>query len=271
MPEIVEVEIQKEGLAYLIGQKITDVEFFEKGDRVVRPLKTSEFSNEIVNKVIKDIFRIGKYIVFNLGDKYLTSHLAMTGSWIKDSERGRKVAKHKRLSLKFESGEVLNYNDTRIFGRMYIENDLTDKKYKKGVDALKSSEDVLKKVLMDNSSSDINIKYFLTNQKEICGLGNVYANEILFISGIHPKRTLKELSPIELNVLAGSIKFILMEGYHYGGLSMRDYFHVDGSRGLAQDILEVYRKEKCIHCEGKIEKSKEYDKRTTYFCNECQK
>lgn len=273
MPEVVEVQIQMEGLRNsIVGDKIIGVEFHHKGEKIIRPLSPSEFKNVVLGREITFVNRIGKFIVIKLDKEILmTSHLAMTGRWLLDVPE-EKVG-HTRIAFNLLSGRKLRYSDVRVFGRIRLEDNLGGKIYRnKGLDVFKADEDEIKRYLLSivDLKGNENLKKILTDQKILCGLGNVYANEVLWAASIHPERKLGSLREEEIKLLAITIKEILDIGYELGGLSLRDYYHIDGSKGLAQEYLQIYQKEFCPNCGTKVLKSEEFDGRTTYYCPHCQ-
>lgn len=272
MPEVVEVEIQKEGLEEtLIGDMIKNVTFHDKGEKIVRPISREDFTKKVTNKEITAVGRKGKYLIIELDkDLLLTSHLAMTGRWLLDVSE--EEIGHTRLEFELFSGRTLRYSDVRVFGRIRIEKDLKNKIYNKGIDVFKASEEEVKKCIEQTISKKptLNVKKFLTDQKAVSGLGNVYANEVLWEMGLNPSTNLGQLDSEQISLLAFTIKDIINFGYTNGGLSLKDYYHVDGTKGHAQDFLEVYKKETCSTCGTQISKSDEFDGRATYYCSKCQ-
>lgn len=273
MPEVVEVQIQTEGLnESIIGDEIVGVHVLDKGDKIIRPVSKFEFGHRLLDKTFLDVTRNGKYIVFKLSENViLTSHLAMTGRWllnVPEEEIG-----HTRIKFLLKSGRVLRYSDVRVFGRIRIEEDLNAKIYNKGLDVLTASEEEIKNklFLVVDKKPKLNVKELLTKQDILCGVGNVYANEILWETGIYPGAPLIELNDEEIELLAFTIKFVLEQGYKDGGLSFKDYYHVDGTKGSAQETLEVYKKTNCSICDSEIRKTDTFDGRATYYCPKCQK
>lgn len=269
IPEIVEVQIQTEGLQKVVGDRIIGVELSDKGDKIVRPLSFMDLSSNTVGTTIEDVFRVGKYIVFQLEKSYMLVHLRMTGRWLLDVPEEN--IGHTRVTFKLESGRTLRYSDVRVFGRISFGNPW---ELKHGEDVWNADYGDLFKVLFNNQKvKDKTIKRFILDQKVLCGLGNVYANEALFHARIHPGSYAAEiLNDYELaSKLIGSIKETLYKGYKFGGLSLKDYYHVDGTRGSAQDHLDIYQATQCGVCLGKVERSEIFDGRASYYCPKCQK
>lgn len=278
MPEIVEVQIQAEGLNRLtVGKKIVTVEFEDKGDLIIRPETPANFINRVVGKRIKLVRRNGKYIVFNLqsvdaleDDILLASHLRMTGRWLVNVPEAPGL-EHTRIRFHLDDGTVLRYSDVRAFGTLKFVDDFYG--LSKGLDVFRHYDfeihNHLIKVLSPRMG-DWNLKKLLLKQEILCGIGNVYANEILFYMRANPGRLLKTMSEADLVELCCAIENVIQLGYERGGLSLKDWVHVDGTKGHAQDYLMVYRQDVCRVCGGDIVRSEEFDGRATYYCPSCQ-
>lgn len=271
MPEIVEVQIQTEGLReQILNDVISDIKFMDKGEKIILPVNPIDFINQVRGKRIQDVFRIGKYIVFKLDDTlYLATHLRMTGRYLIDVPE--EEIGHTRIIFEMGSEKTLRYSDVRVFGKMTLVKDL--KFLKKGLDVWDSSpEEITNHILsVQKKFKNKNLKEFFTHQGILCGLGNVYANELLFRLKLHPGKLVQDLNSEEIIQISKEIKDILQWSYELGGLSMKDYYHVDGSKGRTQEYLSVYRKESCSNCGTKIERTEEFDGRSTFFCPNCQR
>jgi len=272
MPEGIEVEIQKEGLEALIGDTIEDVIFYDKGEKIVRPIPIDDFSYRVMGKKIEKVKRFGKYIAIDLGDQFLTTHLAMTGRWLIDVPENE--VGHTRILFLMKSGREVRYSDVRVFGRIRLEYILTNKIYHKGLDVLTADKDEIKGTLellrSQKRYRETNIKKHLLNQNVFSGLGNVYANEVLYNAKLAPWRKVESLTDLEIETLACAIKSILKLGYEKGGLSFSDYYHVDGKRGTMQEYLNIYKKTRCIKGH-EVSRSDEFDNRTSFYCPTCQR
>ena len=273
MPECIEVQIQVEGLKNFEGMEITSVEFRDGGDVVTRPHDKETFDEILIGRQIKEVFRMGKYIILDLGGVYMTSHLAMTGRWL----LGKECTPHTRMVIglkgEFWNNRTLQYIDVRKFGRIRLEDDLNDKKYRRKGDVLGMRAEQIETILKLNKHKvdKWNVKELLTNQKLLVGIGNVYANEILYHACIHPAKSVKSLTENQRFHLTEAIEVVLYNGYKYGGLSLKDYYHVNGDKGEMQNHLFVYQKKECTFCKGEIETTTVLDKRKTFYCTNCQK
>ncbi|BAK52944.1 formamidopyrimidine-DNA glycosylase [Bacillus phage SP-10] len=273
MPEIVEVEIQVEGLYGLIGDRLKDLMLGDRGEKIIRPFDEDSFRSFVLGKEIRDVKRVGKYIVMTFEDGLsMVTHLRMTGRYtinVPESKIG-----HTRVEFFTENGLSLRYSDVRLFGRISIIKDLDV--LKKGADALKTDSIQLAKIIEKTKEKDAKrrkdrtVKELLTGQKVITGVGNVYANEILFRQSLYPGTLLSELASTSIESLANEIKSVLSWGYQLGGLSLKDYYHVDGTKGKAQNHLNVYKNSRCQRCLSRLKTSKDFDGRATYYCPRCQ-
>lgn len=270
IPEIVEVQIQVEGLREtILKDTFKEIIFEDRGEKIIRPFEKKDFRTLLTGRRIDEVSRIGKYIIFKLDNNLqVATHLRMTGRFTVDVSED--TVSHTRIRFKMKSGKELRYSDVRIFGRIVVVDDVSA--LEKGLDALESPEEDILKELKRGAKKypNKNVKEFLMSQKVISGLGNVYVNEILFRSGLFPGKLISELTNQQYKKLAHTIKTILRWSYDHGGLSLKDYFHVDGSQGRTQRHLNVYQNERCQKCLAKVYKSDKFDTRSTYYCYNCQ-
>lgn len=273
MPEVVEVQIQVDGLNESVAWDVIEDIYFSPGsERIIRPTAPDDFSTSLIGYTITEVFRCGKQVVFVLVNGntclYMTSHLRMTGRWLVDVPEEQ--IGHNRITFNLKSGKVLRYGDVRVFGTIHV-----GRKYPviKGVDVLDSDyTDLTNAVYQNPKAVGKTIKQFILDQKTWTGLGNVYANETLHQAGIHPGQpadsVVYDWSTLER--LIESMKTTLYKGQEHGGLSLKDWFHVDGTQGKAQDHLCVYKRTHCS-CGTPVVRDKTIDSRTTYYCPECQR
>lgn len=227
--------------------------------------------NELIDQEILDIERVGKFIIFKLTKNVLISHLRMEGKYYL-YHNNENVLKHEHLIFKFDNNLELRYHDTRKFGRFYLrnyENYLNTKPLLKlGREAKDYDLDEFYQLI---NSKNVLIKPFLLNQENILSLGNIYVNEVLFLSKIHPTRNTKTISKDEAkNILDNTIK-VLDKAIKLGGTTIHT-FSASGVSGLFQNELLVHLRkgEKCVICGNEITKIK-VGGRGTYVCEFCQK
>ena len=284
MPELPEVEITKKTLQkYVQDQYITDIKIKNYS---LRYKINKNFRKNVVKKKIKKITRRSKYLIFHLSDKtFFIIHLGMTGRILVGKNNtlldtsfyssNSTINKHNHLYFFFKK-YVMIYNDTRRFGfiKFYTEQEL-----------LKSSH--LIHLGVEPLSKSLNFRYFkerikgfkksikntLMDQSFICGLGNIYVNEALFISKISPGRMSFKIKDNEIILLIKSIKKILKKSIVFGGSTIKDFHNSEGKSGQFQNFFKVYGKEGqgCPRssCNGTIQRSV-ISSRATFFCTKCQ-
>jgi formamidopyrimidine-DNA glycosylase (fpg) len=273
MPELPEVETVKNTLKKLVCNKvIKNVSIYY--DNIIEYPHSKEFKEQIKNERINDIKRRGKWLIFELDNYYLLSHLRMEGKYfIKDSKDERD--KHEHVIFHLDDGSDLRYRDTRKFGKMLlVEKDkleTTKSIIELGYEPWdkKLTKDYLHEVLKRKS---IPIKSSLLNQSIIAGIGNIYADEILFLSKINPETKSNMVSKDKCQEIIDNTKMVLESAIEGGGTTIRSYESSEGVHGRFQQKLLVHakEKEKCSIC-GTIIEKKFVGGRGTYFCKVCQK
>lgn len=273
MPELPEVETVVKTLNNLVkGKAIKDVKVYY--DKIIDNIEVKQFINKVKNQKINNIFRRGKFIIFQLDDYYLLSHLRMEGKYfIRNKED--EVLKHEHVSFILDDNTTLRYNDTRKFGRMYLVNKdelYTSKPLKDlGLEPFDTNLNV--EYLKDKySKKNKEIKSILLDQSIITGIGNIYADEILFMSNINPYKKANQLNDIEINNIINNTITVLNKAITLGGTTIRSYESSEGVHGLFQNSLLVHSKanQTCPVCKTLI--IKEFiNTRGTYYCPKCQK
>lgn len=277
MPELPEVEITKNKLQILINQKIKSF-----WTNLEKNLKTSSYAytkKDISGRKIKKIKRWGKAILFylnskNKNEKILAIHQKMSGRLIiKKLKSKEKPSKYIHFIIKFYSNLELWFEDQRKFGIVWYGNSkavLADKYFKNlGKDFLELNFNEFLKTIKSKKGM---IKAVLLNQKNFSGIGNIIADESLWLAKIHPQTKSNNLTLSQIKKLFLSLKKIISKSIRFGGTSMRNWAHPDEAKGNFQNKTYVYGKlgEKCRKCKSKIQKTKTAD-RGTYFCPKCQK
>ena len=287
MPELPEVEIVKQSLKKKIkNKKIIKVVV---RNRNLRFKLQSDFEKNLTNRMINQISRIAKYLILIIDNhKYCIIHLGMSGT-IHLINKNQEIEmtnlsfyqskilpkKHNHIEIIFSKFKII-YNDPRRFGFFKILNNEHEfKSYfnKLGPEALNDDFNIkyLKKNLKNKKK---NIKNLLLDQKFVSGIGNIYANEILFYSKINPKKKVLKINYKEIKQLLKFSKKVLNLAIKFGGSSIKNFKNTKGSMGEFQKEFKVYGKdnEKCPRkkCSGKIIKIF-ISNRSTFFCNSCQK
>ena len=270
MPELPEVETIVKGLNILIGLKVYKVKIHTKKLRYIIPKSIIKIQKD---SKITNIQRIAKYILIHFSSNFsIVVHLGMSGRLKMQSEL-KKRNKHDHFIIYFKNSKILVFNDPRKFG--FIDFDHTKKIFFRkyllilGIDALNkklNANYIYEKI----NKSDVPIKQILLNQHIVAGIGNIYANEILFDSKISPFTKGKNLKIYQLTRLIKSIRKILIKAIKYGGSTIRDFASSDGTLGNFQSNFLVYNKEGEKISKFVIKKVFQYG-RSTYFCPELQK
>ena len=271
MPEIAEVETVRNTLKNMIlNKKIKSV-------NVIYPKMlesdVEEFKKLLPERKFIDIKRVGKWLIFDLGEYYLLSHLRMEGKFfVKNHDE--EINKHEHIIITFTDGTDLRYHDTRKFGRMNLikKEDLnsTEAIKKQGIEPI--SDELTKEYLYDKiSKKHLPMKTILLDQTIIAGLGNIYADEVLFASKINPLKKGVDVTMDECERIRKSSKKIIEEAIKYGGTTIKSYTSSLGVTGRFQQFLQVHKREgePCNVCGTPIERIK-VGGRSTYFCPKCQ-
>ena len=222
----------------------------------------------------KDILRKGKWLLFDLGDYYLCSHLRMEGKYfIKNHDE--EINKHEHVIFTFEDGIDLRYHDTRKFGRMNLvlkdKLDTVEGVRKQGIEPIDSN--LTKEYLFYKfHKKSLPMKSLLLDQTIISGLGNIYADEVLFKAGINPLRLGKSITLEECDKIRKASNDIISEAIKCGGTTIRSYTSSLGVTGRFQQNLMVHKREglECKKCHSLIKKIV-VGGRSTYYCEKCQK
>lgn len=266
MPELPEVEtIKRELVRAVLGKKITDVAVHNP--KVIRQPCKDEFIKGLKNTVIKNILRKGKLLILELSSgRSLAIHLKMTGQLIYPGN-----GRLSRVSFRLSDGKLLDFNDQRLFAELRLVGDWRQLKFIQGLgpEPFQISPQQFKKML---SAKKAKIKPLLLNQGFISGIGNLYAAEALFRSGIHPTRQASSLSEKEKELLFKEIKGTLNEAIRHKGSSVDQYVQLSGSPGDYAKYHKVYGRdgEPCLVCKTPIKRIA-LAGRGTYFCPKCQK
>lgn len=271
MPEIAEVETVRRTLKNsILNKKIKDVNILYP-KMIVSNI--NEF-NKIKDQSFKDILRRGKWLIFELDNNYLLSHLRMEGKYfLKDSQV--EINKHEHVIFTFLDNTDLRYHDVRKFGQMILINkdelETISQIKKQGIEANDPnlSASYLKEKFKNKS---LPIKSALLDQTIISGLGNIYADEVLFNANVYPLKKANELSDQELKKLALSSIKVANQAIEMGGTTIKSYTSSLGVTGRFQQELKVHTRvgKGCLVCNTIIEKIK-VGGRSTYYCPKCQK
>ena len=270
MPELPEVETIAAGLAPLVsGRSIRDI--FLMQARVVRGDEL-EFQRRLLGRKVLDVRRRAKLLILDLdGPLHLVFHLKMTGKvWVPD--KGVQPGKHTHLILDLGDEVYVFFDDQRRFGYVTAltppELESWDFYRGLGPEPLHLSSQDFTDIFQSRKAR---IKSLLLDQKVIAGIGNIYADEALYMAGIHPCTRAMDLSGEQLAALHHSLQQVLQEAIQAGGSSFRDYRNALGVAGLFQENFKVYGKKglPCPECGASLESAKVAG-RSSCFCPRCQ-
>lgn len=269
MPELPEVETTLRGITpYVQGKQITDV--------IVRQRQMRWPVPHNLNKLLKDqqilnVKRRAKYLLFETGAGHMILHLGMSGS-LRIVANQINPLKHDHVDIVF-SKIVLRFHDPRRFGTiLWTSSNPLEHKLLRVLGPEPLSNDFDGQHLHKLAKSrKVNVKNFIMNSHVVAGIGNIYASEALFLSGIHPQRAAGRISLARYEILAKNIKKVLNIAIDFGGTTLRDFVREDGNPGYFANQLNVYDKkgEPCPICKSPI-KARMLGQRNSFFCKQCQ-
>ncbi len=271
MPEFPEVHTIVKDLKKITEDALIKKIYIEKGYETYPDNIT--FKNKLEGKRVKDVFQIAKNILLKVEGGVLNFHLAMTGQIL--AKKTFKPLKHERVTFKIEGKDksfYLAFRDVRKFGKVRFldPSEYLDLREKYGPPPL--SEELNTKILAEIiGSKNTSIKNLIMDQTKLAGLGNIYATEALFISGIHPETRTRSINMEQTEKLLGAIRTVIQEGIENRGSTLEDEMFIDifGKKGQQQRNFRIYSKSVCPDCESPVKKKK-ISGRNTYFCSICQ-
>jgi len=268
MPELPEVEtIRLQLIPEYTGRKLMAFEVREP--RLLQNCTPEELKKALEGRCLKEIYRTGKFLIFNFSNRFVVFHLGMSGIFLKDESQSH-YPQHIHLVFLFQSGKNLYYQDIRKFGKIWL--------YKErpqfpnlGIDPFDKKFSLNKFNKLINLKRK-NIKLFLMDQSIVAGIGNIYASEILFEAGVSPLRSTDSLINREVKGIYLVIRSVLKKAIERFGTTYSAYRTVDGESGQNQHFLKVYQREgqPCYRCGTPIKKII-LGSRSTFFCINCQK
>jgi len=270
MPELPEVETTRRGLEpHILGNTLTRVIVRNASLRWPVPRNLNQV---LAGLKVESLARRGKYLLLGFPAGRVIIHLGMSGSLrVVDCDSVRN--KHDHVEFVFQNGICLRLRDPRRFGAvLYTTEDPLQHKLLVNLGPEPLQRRFSGQHLYDQSRGrKLAVKLFIMNSKIVVGVGNIYANEALYLAGIHPKRVAGRLSAARYDRLAQAIKKVLRAAIKSGGTTLRDFTAEDGSPGYFQQKLNVYGKagEPCPACGTPI-KHITLGQRATYFCPQCQ-
>lgn len=284
MPELPEVEtVVRQLNKIVVGKKLVDKKLWRKDIRFPLPEKMFDKIIEGENKLLR-IHRRAKFILLEFADYLIISHLGMTGAWSthQGSLSQYSPKKHDHLAFGFIDAKAktkaqelwLIYNDPRRFGFVHAirKQDLSAYFSDYGFEPLDMTEAQIDELYKSAQKSKSPVKSFIMNQKNIVGVGNIYACEALFLAGIDPFKLAFKIKKTSFVKLIHEIKNNLSQAILKGGSSIKNYRNANGEEGDFQKSHLVYGKEKtkCSRCKSGLILRKVQAGRSTFFCNACQ-
>lgn len=274
MPELPEVETVRRTLEPLVlNLPIVDVEVLYP--RILQNVDVGEFQRSLVGSSFESLERRGKYLLFGLSSKRcMVVHLRMTGRLIAASNGDVPLEKHTAFVFRFSDSSELRFSDQRKFATIHL---LTWD----NLDEIRGLRELGPEPLEDEFTPGLlgeilagrkaPIKSILLDQRRIAGLGNIYADEALFVAQIHPARPGGDLSWVEIEKLHSAIRAVLIDAVENQGTTFRDYRTGTGTEGSFQNKLQVYGRkgEPCPRC-GETLLHQRIGGRTSVFCPVCQ-
>lgn len=270
MPELPEVETVARGLqASMPGRTITGVRV--DWLRTIAFPSSDEFVQRLIGRQVRTVGRRGKYVIIVLNEGHLLIHLKMSGR-LRLVPGDEPENNHVRVTFSLDDGMELRFQDVRKFGRVYLVNDAAEVTSELGPEPLTDefTLDAFRRLLEPRSGR---LKPLLLNQQFLAGLGNIYADEALFVARLHPLRKADSLAPDEQEHLYHAIRTVLREAIASRGTTLSDggYTDASGRAGAYQGRLAVYGQtgSPCPRCETSIERIV-VGGRSSHYCPRCQ-
>lgn len=286
MPELPEVEVTRRTLLKFIEKKV--IKNIKINNPNLRFKIPPNFKKNVTNQKVIKVLRRSKYILIYLKNDYvMIAHLGMSGKFLIKNNYSKDFlktsyysnefsTKHNHLEFLFSNDLKVIYNDPRRFGFFLLDkiSKLHVNKFLSKLGPEPLSKDLKKDYLIfKTKATQRTIKTLLMDQRFISGIGNIYANEILFLAKIKPNKISAKLNLIDVGRLHSSIGKVLKRALKLGGSSIKDFKSSVGEKGRFQNEFKVYDREdlKCLRagCSGLILRVVSQG-RASFFCNECQ-
>lgn len=269
MPELPEVETTRRGVSpYLLGQRIARIEVRQRGLRWPVPEALALLEGQVIDKVS----RRAKYLLIETAMGSALVHLGMSGA-LRILSEPQPAGKHDHVDLVLAGGQIMRYTDPRRFGAwLYVppgeQHQLLGKL---GPEPLTADFDGARLFTLSRNRQ-IPVKTFIMDNAVVVGVGNIYANEALFMAGIDPRRPAGNISSERYQKLALAIKEVLAKAIEQGGTTLKDFTAADGKPGYFAQELQVYGRkgQSCQQCGSEL-KEVRIGGRSTVYCGLCQR
>jgi len=270
MPELPEVETTCGGIRpHLVGKKIKRLRVLQPKLRWPVPAELQQIEGQFV----RSVQRRGKYILLQTKVGCAILHLGMSGS-LRVVKQSLPLEKHDHVEFGLANGEALRLRDPRRFGSVLWSVEPLEQHWllsKLGPEPLSEAFDV-DYLHQRAKGRRVAVKNFIMNSQVVVGVGNIYASEALFMSGILPSTAAGKISKARFERLLLAIKQVLTAAIEQGGTTLKDFVQADGKPGYFQQSLSVYgrKNEPCLVCQKPVQQIV-LGQRSTYFCSTCQR
>ncbi len=273
MPELPEVETTRKGIQPKVDQQ-TITAFVIRDGRLRWPVE-SHLQKTLPGLLVLSVQRRGKYILLNTRKGSLLIHLGMSGN-LRVLPTDTEVQKHDHIDIEFSNGYLLRLNDPRRFGSV-LWHDINSGPVESHKLLAKLAPEPLTAEFNGNylyekiRNRKVAIKSLVMNSQVVVGAGNIYANESLFMSQIHPQTQACLLTKKQCEVLVNNIKNVLIAAIKQGGTTLKDFLSPDGKPGYFVQQLNIYDQagKPCVVCQTPIERLM-LNQRASFFCPQCQ-
>jgi formamidopyrimidine-DNA glycosylase len=268
VPELPEVETTLKGIEpYLTEFQIESVTVRNGSLR----WPVSEQVRHLQRQKVQQVTRRGKYIIIHFEIGAMLIHLGMSGN-LRVVASDMPIQKHDHVDLIINSGKIIRFNDPRRFGCVLWADEWSEHKLIAGLGVEPLTELLTGKYLHNKAKGKkTSIKQFIMNGKLVVGVGNIYANEALFLAGIHPARVVSKVSLKKMNLLVERIKQVLNDAIVQGGTTLKDFVGSDGKPGYFKQQLNVYGRagQPCHICKEVLQELRQ-NNRSSVYCSQCQ-
>ena len=271
MPELPEVETTCRGIApHVTGKKIKSVDVRQP---LLRWPVSAELTTVLPGQKFDRVSRRGKYLLLHCPAGTLLIHLGMSGS-LRIVSAKEPAGYHDHVDIVFSNGKALRFTDPRRFGCMlWVEGEPAEHKLLKSLGPEPLSEEFDDDFLWRASRKrKVPIKAFIMDSNVVVGVGNIYANEALFLAGINPVRSAGRISRQRYQRLSEAIRKVLAKAIAAGGTTLRDFTDSDGQPGYFKQSLHVYGRalQPCTACKAALKEIR-MSGRSTVYCVHCQR
>jgi formamidopyrimidine-DNA glycosylase len=269
MPELPEVEVSRLGISpFLLNQTLCKV--IVRETRLRWPVPSD--IQQLKDAPILGVSRRAKYLLIQVPGGDIILHLGMSGK-LRVIDSHTPLIKHDHIDFVLSSDKCLRFNDPRRFGACLWqpEGECLTQLQSLGPEPLTHDFDA-KRLFELSRQKKVAVKNFIMDNHVVVGVGNIYANEALFLSGIDPRRAAGRISQKRYERLAENIKLVLTQAIEQGGTTLKDFANADGNPGYFSQYLRVYGRagEPCRVCDTAL-KSVTIGQRNTFYCPQCQK